>query len=120
VEWQGPQSLPLRVLTMPRAIPVALRQTLLQRHLQGESLQAIALDLGLSFWTVRHLWRRYRCQPSADCAPAYPRCARSDPRTDRRMIRAAVFLKRRHPSWGAVLISLQLRQKWPDRPVPHE
>lgn len=105
---------------MPQAIAVPIRQAIVQRHQQGQSLGQIALDLKLPYGTVRKLWRRYRDAGPAGLAPDYDRCGRRGPRGDARMVRAACWLKRRHPTWGAVLIRLILQRRRPDRRVPPE
>jgi hypothetical protein len=105
---------------MPQAIALPIRQVIVQRHQQGQSLGQIALDLQLPYGTVRKLWRRYRDAGQAGLTPDYRRCGRLGPRGDARMIRAACWLKRLHPTWGAVLIRLIVQQRWPDRLVPPE
>jgi hypothetical protein len=45
---------------MPRAIPVPVRRAIAERRRAGQALTTIALELGLAYGTVRHLWRRYR------------------------------------------------------------
>jgi hypothetical protein len=105
---------------MPQAIALPIRQVIVQRHQQGQSLGQIALDLGLPYGTVRKLWRRSRDAGEAGLSPAYRRCGRRGPRGDARMIRAACWLKRLHPTWGAVLIGLILQRRWPDRLAPPE
>ena len=65
---------------MPRALPVDLRQTLIERHLAGASLAAVAREFALSPWTVRTLWRRYRDRGEAGLVPNYAACGRTGPR----------------------------------------
>ncbi|HEV2109641.1 MAG TPA: helix-turn-helix domain-containing protein [Thermomicrobiales bacterium] len=104
---------------MSRAVPVPLREQLIARHRQGESLAAIARDLRISYWTVRTLWRRYRDAGDAGLVPAYASCGRPGPRGSRRIYRAACWLRRRHPSWGAGPIRALLAQRYPDEPLSH-
>lgn len=105
---------------MPRPIPVPIRQVIVERHEGGETLEEIAQDLGMSFWTVRTLWRRYRDQGAAGLRPDYERCGQKGIRSSRKVYRAAVWLKRAHPKWGAGLIRLLIAEKWPELEVPHE
>ena len=72
---------------MPRALPVALRQTIIERHRAGVSLPAIAQECGLSPWTVRTLWRRYRDRGEAGLVPDYAACGRRGPRPPSRSTR---------------------------------
>src|SRR5215210_6946366 len=115
---------PLRCLTrrepaMPQALPIPCRQAIVQRHLRGQSLGAIALDLRLSYHTVRQLWRRYRDWGPEGLRPDYPNCGRSQTRgAADDPIAAACTLKRLHPTWGAPLIRLEVARTRPDAAVP--
>jgi hypothetical protein len=105
---------------MPQAIAVPIRLDIVRRHGQGQSLADIAQDRGLPYGTVRQIWRHHRDQDRDGLRPRYERCGHPGPRGDARVIRAACWLKRRHPGWGAVLIGQLIHQRWPDRPMPHE
>lgn len=105
---------------MPQAIPVPVRQTIVERHLAGETIPAIAADLHLSPWSVRKIWRRFRDLGAERLAPDYDRCGPQEPHTPRLLYRAALWLRRRHPTWGAAVIRLALQQRWPAAAVPHE
>jgi hypothetical protein len=105
---------------MPSAIPVPVRQAIVQRHQAGETLPAVAADLHLSLWSVRRIWRRFRDWGSARLGPDYDRCAPRGPRSPRWLHRAALWLRRRHPTWGAAVIRFFLQQHWPKASVPHE
>jgi transposase len=103
---------------MPRAIPVPIRRVIVERHQAGRSLESIALELGLTHDTVRNIWRRFRDRGEAALIPDHHRCGRRRSSGSGRTIRAACWLKRRHPSWGAGQIRDLLRERWPDRSVP--
>ena len=103
---------------MPQAIPVAQRQVIVERHQPGASLEQIAGQLGLSPWTVRTLWRRYRDRGPAGLEPDYAACGRAGARCERRVYRAALWLKRAHPGWGGPLIRTLIQQRWPEAQVP--
>lgn len=103
---------------MGRALAVPLREEIVKRHQRGETLAETAKQLRLSFYTVRKIWRRFRDRGPPGLKPDYDRCGPSGPWSDGRIHRAALWLKRRHPAWGAPYIGLLLKQKWPDRVVP--
>jgi hypothetical protein len=105
---------------MPRAVPQPIRELIVQRHQAGESLHAIAQDLERPFYTVRKLWRRFRDRGEIGLVPDYAPCSHATPHTSPLIVRAAVWLKRRHPGWGAGLIRVLLQRKWPQVPVPSE
>jgi transposase InsO family protein len=103
---------------MPAAIPLPIRQAVAERHHKGQSLAALAEALHLPFTTVRRLWRRYRDHGDPGLTPDYARCGRHPTRARRHLRRAAVWLKRRHPGWGAQVIRLVLQRRWPHRRAP--
>lgn len=105
---------------MPRALPVALRQTIVERHQAGISLPAIAQEFALSPWTVRTLWRRYRDRGEAGLVPDYAACGRPGPRLSPEVSTTALALRRAHSGWGAGLIRTELATRHPDQSLPHE
>lgn len=104
---------------MPRALCVPCRQEIVRRHCGGESLTQISEALNLSYWSVRGICRRYRDRGEDGLKPDYDRCKARPLRSDRKVHRAALWLKRRHPQWGAGLIRTLISERWPDRPLPH-
>lgn len=102
---------------MPRPIPVAIRQQIVQRHQAGVPLKTIAQELQRPYESVRKVWRLYRREGRIE--PNYAACGPSGVRAEPRVYRAARFLKHGHRRWGAPLICQIIRQKWPDAVVPH-
>jgi transposase len=105
---------------MPQALAVELRQTIVERHLAGASLPAIARERGLSAWTVRTVWRRYRDRGEAGLRPDYAACGRPGPRHAPALYEAVLALRRAHPGWGAGLIRTEVAARFPARCLPHE
>ena len=105
---------------MPSPLPVAIRHQIVARHQNGESLRLISRSLKLSFSTVRAIWRSYRKHGEAGLLPAYDRCGPCKVRSLKLIYRAALWLKRRHPKWGAGLIRLLLEKRWPHKSLPHQ
>lgn len=93
---------------MPRAIPYATRQEIVRRHLEGQTLLRIAAETHLPLATVRDLWRAFRDHGDDGLAIRYPACGRSTPGHHRDVLRRACQLKRRHPSWGAGRVRVEL------------
>jgi transposase len=105
---------------MPRAIPVPVRRLLWQRAQQGQSTQALADAFGLSPRTVRSLCRRFRLRGAEAIAPDYrppPPPPHAKP-TD--CVEAVCQTRRAHPSWGAGLILVILREQQPEQIWPSE
>ncbi|MBD2030946.1 hypothetical protein H6F55_13205 [Phormidium sp. FACHB-322] len=105
---------------MTSVIPVPLRREIVRRHEAGETLSGIAQQLKLSVWGVRKIWRQYRDKGEAGLAIRYQYSGRSGPRGERLIYRAAVWLKRRHPRWGAGLIRVLLAERYPQAVIPHQ
>jgi transposase len=103
---------------MPRAIAVAVRQQIIERRQAGASLGAVATEVGLGYYTVRTIWRRYQARGPAGLGPDYGRCGWWGRRAERRVERAALMLRRRHPRWGAGLIRVLLVERWPQGAIP--
>lgn len=101
---------------MPKPIPVAKRRQIVERHQQGESLKQIAEDLSMAYASVRNVWGLYRREGRIE--PNYGACGRRGVQASRRVYRAALWLKREHPTWGAPLIGQLIRDKWPDEAMP--
>ena len=59
---------------MPASIPVPVRQTILRRWQNGDSVAKLAEELQLSERTVRHLVRRFSQRGEEALAPDYTRC----------------------------------------------
>jgi transposase len=105
---------------MPQALAVAVRQTIVERHLAGASLPAIARALGRSPWTVRTVWRRYRDGGEAGLPPHYAAGGRPGPRHAPALYEAVLTLRRAHPGWGAGLIRTEVAARFPAQRPPHE
>jgi len=105
---------------MPSAITVPIRERIIERRQQGETIAKIADTLGLSYWSVRTLVRRYRDRGSSGLVPDYDKCGRTHIRSSQKVYRSALWLKRRHPNWGAGLILVLLKERWKTVKMPSE
>jgi hypothetical protein len=103
---------------MPKPIPVAIRRQIVERRKQGEGLNRLAEDLSMPYESIRKVWRLYRRE--GRLYPNYQACGKREVKASRRVYRAAIWLKRLHPTWGAPLIRQVIRDKWVDERVPHE
>ena len=45
---------------MPSALPMAIRQEIIRRRLDGQELCHIALELRVSYHSVRQIWRTFQ------------------------------------------------------------
>lgn len=85
---------------MPRAVPPATRQDVIERHLRGQTLPQIAAELGIPFDTVRDLWRAFRDGGPDGLATGYHACGSATPTYSEAVLRRACRLKREHSGWG--------------------
>lgn len=103
---------------MPVPISMSVREQITALRLRGAKLVEIAQQLNLSFWTVRNLYRKFRDHQGATVSPNYSVGLLL--RSDKLIYRAALWLKRLHPLWGAGFVLCLLQERYPDRPLPHQ
>ncbi len=103
---------------MPRPIPLPVRQAIWRRYQDGQDGSTIARALDLPPRTVRHLLDRFGRGDPALLAPSYDRCGAATPKPDEALVRAALDLRRQHPTWGAGLIRVMLGHRLPEDPLP--
>src|SRR5512135_1086939 len=107
----------LRGSTMPRPIPVPLRQAMFRLWQQGQRTGQIAAALGLPCSTIRRLLGRFRRDGRDGIVPDYHRPS-AVAATPPDVARAALRVRREHPTWGAGLIRVHLLQGMPGQAVP--
>jgi hypothetical protein len=108
---------------MPGALPMDVRQHIIELKNKGNSLQLIVNELHLCYATVQRLWKRYKGEGTSGLLPHYNRCgpcAAGIPRCAPLIHRAALWLKRCHPDWGAALIQMSIKDRYKDMAVPSE
>ena len=106
---------------MPDALPIAIRQQIIELKCKGCTLQSIAQEWHLSYSTVCQVWQRYKAAGSSGLAPHYDKCGPArGPKCAVLIYRAALWLKRGHPDWGAALIRLTLQDRYKNMAVPSE
>jgi len=95
-----------------RASTIQQRQAIVDLTGQGYSYQAVAQQLGLSFWTVRKWARQAKRGGLAALVSSMGRPATGPmAETDPRVRYVALRLKRQHPTWGAVYILKKMRDR---------
>jgi transposase len=92
---------------MSSPIENATRREIIRRHEQGESLRSISSEMGMSYETVKKLWRHWVKKGSIE--PNYEAAKQRGTRQYGQVYAQAVQLKRDHPRWGAPLIRLKLQ-----------
>ena len=97
---------------------MSTRRAVIDAYRAGHSCNALAKRFKLNYNTVRTLCLRYRTQGEAGLAPRYDRCGRQAITFAPLIYRAACWLKRRHPGWGAPCIRLVLQERYPTLSLP--
>ncbi len=103
---------------MPQALPLPVREQIIQLHQQGLSSPQVARRLHRKVRSVRQIWRRFRVGGAAALKPGYDRCGHPGSRFPAAVVAAARALKRDHPRWGAGFIRIQLADRFPDIALP--
>lgn len=105
---------------MPRPVPLPVRQKLFERHQRGESVADLAEAFGLPARTVRGLCQRFRTDGPDGVAPRYAAPSGAAAGTPEEWRAVALQMRHDHPTWGAGLIRVLLRDQCPDRTWPSE
>jgi hypothetical protein len=103
---------------MPAALSVPIRKEIVERRHRGESFRQIARDMGMSYASVRAIWRHW--QTHGKLAPNYDACRAKGPRKPAGVVAQAIALKRDHPRWGAGLIRVLLSEDVEGGDLPSE
>jgi hypothetical protein len=94
---------------MPSALPMSIRQEIVRRRLDGQEIYRVALELGLSYHSVRQIWRTFQQRGLDGLAARYQLCGR---RSDcGQVVARACELKKPHPNWGAQVIRVELARE---------
>ena len=96
---------------MPAAIPIPVRQVILKRWQQGESVARLAAELKLAVRTVRHLVHRFAKRGSSGLEPDYARCATKTMPASSAAFQQATAMRAQHPTWGGGLIRVLLQEQ---------
>jgi hypothetical protein len=101
---------------MGRAIEMGLREQFIALKRQDMSLYRICEQLDLHYGTACKLSAQLKKQGSLEVH--YSNCGAKHPRSKPLMVRAALWLKRLHSSWGAPFIHLKLVQRYGGEGMP--
>src|SRR4051812_11791076 len=94
---------------MSSELPMSIREDIVRRRVGGEELSQIALELSLSYHSVRQIWRTFQQRGLGGLGPRYGPCGRR-PIPDR-VVAQACDMKKLHPNWGAQVIRVELARE---------
>lgn len=105
---------------MGSALPIYLRRQIVEERAKGHKLIEISDQYHLSYSTVCNIYKRYRQEGLEGLGPHYERCGSHICSDNAFIRRAAVWLRRLHPGWGAELIAVKLQDRYKEHRVPGE
>lgn len=95
-----------------RATTIQQRQEMAQLSAQGQTCQAIAVQMGVSFWTARKWIRQAKRGGLAALVSVFGRPAMGSLSEFDPLVRYVVLrLKRQHPTWGAAYIVKKMSER---------
>jgi len=96
---------------------VETRKLIVREKELGKSLLTISEEHGVSYSTVKRIWKHYRESGIAGIRLNYHNCGPKQPKYYR-VFRLSTWLKRKHPNWGAPYILTLLEERYPSEPLP--
>jgi hypothetical protein len=100
-------------ISMPKPVPIPVREKLWERAALGESVASLAEFYRLSPRTVRHLLKRARERGDSGLLPGYRAPSALDHAYPDQVREAVLASRRDHPSWRSELVRVMLAE---DRP----
>ena len=103
---------------MPAALSLNIREEIVNRRKDQETFRSISEEMGLSYDTVRGIWRHW--EKTGKLEPNYDACRKKGVRKAKAVYEAATEMKRQHPRWGAQVILIKLRREFEQDDLPSE
>lgn len=101
---------------MPVAVPLTVRQLIVREKTKGSSLAFISEKHHLSYSSVCRIYQRYSQEGASGLVARFSNCGVKKLSARQRLYkRAALWLKRGHPTWGAGFIKVQLERRYHKR-----
>jgi transposase len=99
-------------MVMASPLSLLVKHKIISKHQSGQSLNSISQEMGVSYAAVWTLWHRFSSEGKSGLLPRYDHNGRKGPGRDCLVFRAACWLKRLHPDWGAVVIHTVLGERY--------
>ena len=101
---------------MPVAVSLTMRQLIVREKKKGSSLALISEKYHLSYSSVCRIYQRYCKEGAPGLVARFCNCGVKNLSARQRLYqRAALWLKRLHPQWGAGFIKVQLERRYHKR-----
>ena len=105
---------------MGQATPLAIRKEIISLRQSGQKHAQISQALNVPFATVKYIWGNYKKEGENGLLTKYANCGVKTIRSQVRMYRVTIWLKRLHPSWGAGRIRIGLQSRYDEKIIPSE
>jgi len=104
---------------MGQATSMLVRQKIAYGNEQGTSYLKLSKKYKVAYNTVKNLCESYKKLGEAGLQTNYSNCGGKDIiRSSNFIYRCSIWLRRKHPSWGADTIRAKLVIRYPDKKVP--
>ena len=105
---------------MGQATPLAIRKEIISLRQSGHKHAEISQALNVPFATVKYIWGTYKKEGEKGLLTKYSNCGVKTIRSEAKMYRVIMWLKRLHPSWGAGRIRIGLQGRYDEKTIPSE
>lgn len=105
---------------MGQATPLAIRKEIIFLRQSGQKHAEISQALNVPFATVKYIWGTYKKEGEKALLTKYGNCGVKTIRSEAKMYRATMWLKRLHPTWGAGRIRIGLQSRYDGKIIPSE
>ena len=103
---------------MGAATPISIRKLIINEKLSGKTLRSLAQTYNVSYSTACNIWQRYKQKGLKGLEPQYQNCGPKSVKSSYRIYRCSLWLKRKHPNWGAPIIKTILKDRYTEEVFP--
>ncbi len=103
---------------MGAALAYKDRELIVTQKLKGKPLTKIAMENNFSYSTTCRIWRRFKSNGLEGLCASYANCGPSTIKKSKKIHRCSLWLKRKHPKWGAPFIMTILKERYPLEAFP--
>ena len=104
---------------MPKAISMAVRQSIVERYKKGEGVSSLSSAFNVSRGSIYSFLNREGANGAVGLRPGYGNCGRPRPCADGFVYRAVRCMRAWHPEWGAEKIRAEMLLMRPGLGLPH-
>jgi transposase len=105
---------------MGQATPLAIRKEIVSLRQSGKQHSEISRELNVPFATVKYIWGNYKKEGEKGLLTKYANCGVKTIRSEVKMYRVTMWLKRLHSKWGAGRIRIGLQSRYDEKIIPSE